>query len=326
MGDVPPLPTGKPGMSRWLRSLLGAVITGVAFWFLVVRLVRDWHQIPFGQLHFRPLLLAASFVLLLVLHLPLYGYAWRLILRALGAELSVGKSIAIFSVAQIGKYAPGKVWFTLGRMSMAKNEGIPEDRTMVSVIVELAFSLLAATGLFGLAVLLIPRAQIPAAVYLLFVLAPLSLVAVYPPILNRIIRFTFTRLKRPLFELRMSYPRILRILALYALDWALQGACCFVLINSFYPLPLSTLPILLGGYAMSWMLGFLVLIAPAGLGIREGIYTIILRTVMPEPIAIISALVTRVWMTISEIMMAGVSLPFVVHWRKNAEETHRASN
>jgi hypothetical protein len=124
----------------------------------------------------------------------------------------------------------------------------------------------------------------------------------------------------------MSYPRILRILALYALDWALQGACCFVLINSFYPLPLSTLPILLGGYAMSWMLGFLVLIAPAGLGIREGIYTIILRTVMPEPIAIISALVTRVWMTISEIMMAGVSLPFVVHWRKNAEETHRASN
>ena len=236
------------------------------------------------------------------------------------------KSIAIFSVAQIGKYAPGKVWFTLGRMSMAKGEGIPEDRTMVSVVVELAFSLLAATLLFGLAVLLIPRAQIPPVVYLLFLLAPLSLVAVYPPILNWIIRFALARLRRPVFELRMSYPRILRILVLYVLDWALQGACCFVLINSFYPMPLSRLPVLLGGYAMSWMLGFLVLIAPAGLGIREGVYTIILRTVMPEPIAIVSALVTRVWMTVSEVLMAGVSLPFVTRRRKNAEETHSASN
>jgi glycosyltransferase 2 family protein len=326
MGGLPPPPTGKLAARRWLGTAAGVIIAGAALWFLAVRLVRDWHQIQFGQLHFQPLLLVASFVLLLVFHLPLYGYAWKLILHALGGELPLGKSIAIFSVAQIGKYAPGKVWFTLGRMSMAKNEGIPEDRTMVSVVVELAFSLLAATALFGLAVLLIPRAQIPPAVYLLFLLAPLSLVAVYPPILNWIIRFALARLKRPVFELRMSYPRILRILVLYVLDWALQGACCFVLINSFYPMPLSRLPVLLGGYAMSWMLGFLVLIAPAGLGIREGVYTIILRTVMPEPIAIVSALVTRVWMTVSEVLMAGVSLPFVARRRKNAEETDPASS
>lgn len=326
MEGLPAAATDKRTAGRWLRTVIGVVIAGAALWFLAVRLVRDWHQIPRGQLHFQPLLLGASFVLLIVFHLPLYGYAWRLILHALGAELPLGKSIAIFSVAQIGKYAPGKVWFTLGRMSMAKNEGIPEDRTMVSVVIELAFSLLAATLLFGLAVLLIPREQIPRAVYLLFLLAPLSLVAVYPPILNRIIRFTLARLKRPLFELRMSYPRILRILVLYVLDWALQGACCFVLISSFYPMPLSRLPVLLGGYAMSWMLGFLVLIAPAGLGIREGVYTIILKTVMPEPIAIVSALVTRVWMTVSEVVMAGVSLPFVARRRKNAEETHPPSS
>ncbi|MBM3332000.1 UPF0104 family protein [candidate division WOR-3 bacterium] len=326
MGGLPSSSTGKWTQRGWLRTVLGVLVTGAAFWFLTVRLIRDWHRIPFGQLHFQPLLLVASFVLLLVFHLPLYGYAWKLILHALGAELPLGKSIAIFSVAQIGKYAPGKVWFTLGRMSMAKDQGVPEDRTMVSVVVELAFSLLAATGLFGLAVLLIPGEQMPRAAYLLFLLAPLSLVAVYPPILNRIIRFGLARLKRPLFELRMSYPRILRILALYVLDWALQGACCFALINSFYPMPLSKLPILLGGYAMSWMLGFLVLIAPAGLGIREGVYTIILRTVLPEPIAIVSALVTRVWMTVSEVLMAAVCLPFVARRRKNAEEAHTASS
>ena len=326
MGDGQPLPAGNRRGTRWLKTTAGVVIAAAAFWFLAARLVRDWHQIPFDQLHFQPLLLAASFVLLLVFHLPLYGYAWKLILRALGAELPLRRSIAIFAVAQIGKYAPGKVWFTLGRMSLAKNEGIAEDRTMVSVIIELAFALLAATGLFGLAVLLIPHEQIPRAAYLLFLLAPLSLAAVYPPILNRIIHSALARLKRPLFQLQMSYPRVLGILVLYALDWALQGVCCFVLINSFYPLPLSRLPVLLGGYAMSWMLGFLVLIAPAGLGIREGVYTVILRTVMPEPIAIVSALITRVWMTISEAVMAGISLPLVARRRKNAQATRHVSS
>jgi len=326
MGGLTPPPTARSTSRSWLRTVSGIAIAGASFWFLAARLIRDWHQIPFGQLHFQPLLLILSFILLLVFHLPLYGYAWKLILHALGAELPLLKSVAIFSIAQIGKYAPGKVWFTLGRMTMARSDGIPEDRTMVSVVVELAFSLLAATGLFGLAVLLVPGEQIPRAAYLLFLLAPLSLVAVYPPVLNRIIRFGLARLKRPLFELRMSYPRILRILGLYVLDWALQGACCFLLINSFYPMPLSRLPILLGGYAMSWMLGFLVLIAPAGLGIREGVYTLILRTVLPEPIAIVSALVTRVWMTVSEVLMAGVCLPFVARRRKNVEETHPVSN
>lgn len=324
--EDPQVRTERRPARRWLRTLTGVAIALAAFWFLAARLVRDWHQIPFSRIHFQPGLLVASFIFLLLLHQPLYGYAWTLILRALGAELSLVKSTAIFSVAQIGKYAPGKIWFTLGRMGMAKNEGIPEDRTMVSVVVEQAFALLAATGLFGLAVMLIPRAQIPTPVYLLFLAAPLSLVAVYPPVLNRIVRLALTRLKRPLFELRMSYPRMLGILALYMLDWTLQGTCCFLLINSFYPLSFSRLPVLLGGYAMSWMLGFLVLVAPAGLGVREGIYTVILGTIMPEPIAIISALVTRIWMTVSEITMAGISLPFVVRRRKNAKETRPTPN
>jgi uncharacterized membrane protein YbhN (UPF0104 family) len=145
-------------------------------------------------------------------------------------------------------------------------------------------------------------------------------VVVYPPVLNRILHFALVRLKRPVFELRMSYPRILRILGIYFIDWTIQGLGCFLLINAFYPLPLSRLPMLLGGYAVSWMLGFLVLVAPAGLGVREGIYTVVLRSVMPEPVAIISALVTRVWMTCSELLMAGICLPVIARRRKNVPQ------
>jgi uncharacterized membrane protein YbhN (UPF0104 family) len=305
---------------RWIRLLVGVALTGASLYFLGARLLRDWGNIPFGELHFRPLVLVASFAFLLLLHLPLNGLAWHRILAATGGRISWLHATAILSVAQIGKYAPGKVWFTLGRMAMAEREGVSQDRTMVSVLVEVGFALLAAVALLGLAVLLIPRSLLHPAVYWLFLLAPATAAATYPPLLNRILSFALTRLRRPVFRLEMSYLQILGTVGLYLLDWLIQGLGCFILINSFYPLPLGKLPVLLGGYAMSWMLGFLVLVAPAGLGVREGIYTIILRTVMPEPVAIISALITRVWMTVSELVMAGVCLPVVLRRRKNAPQ------
>ena len=321
MADTATTKTGKSSFLRWLRLTLGVIITVASLYFLVNRLLRDWHQIPWNDIHFRPVLLIGSFLFLLAFHLPLNGLGWKLILQALDAPITLIRAIAITAVAQIGKYAPGKVWFTLGRMSMAKQDGIPESKTMVSVLIEIGFALLAAVALLGFAVLLIPRSVVPRSVYLLFLLAPVTLVCIYPPVLNRILRFFLLRLKRPVFELRMSYWQILRTVGVYFIDWTLQGTACFILISSFYPLPLARLPVLIGGYAMSWMLGFLVLIAPAGLGVREGVYTVILQTVVPAPIAIISALVTRVWMAISELVMAGLCLPLVTRRRKHAQET-----
>jgi uncharacterized membrane protein YbhN (UPF0104 family) len=69
--------------------------------------------------------------------------------------------------------------------------------------------------------------------------------------------------------------------------------------------------VLLGGYAISWMTGFLVLVSPAGLGVREGVFTLILKTVVPEPLAIIAALVTRVWMTLGELTAALVGFAYL---------------
>ncbi|MEO0019528.1 MAG: lysylphosphatidylglycerol synthase domain-containing protein [candidate division WOR-3 bacterium] len=308
---------------RWLRYTLGIAIVIISFYFLISRLLRDWQQIPFSELRFNPVLLILSYLILLCLHFPLGGYAWKLILAGLGENLPALRCTAIITVTQLGKYAPGKVWFTLGRMSFAKRDGIPEAKTLTSVVIETGFLLLAAIFLFAIAVLLLPRAVVPKGVYYSFLLAPITLIVTYPPILNRILKPLLRWFKQPLFSLELSYPRLLAILGVYVLDWFVQGIGCFVLINSFYPLSLSHLPILLGGYSISWILGFIILIAPAGLGVREGIYTFILKLVMPQTIAIISALITRVWMSTAEVAMALICLPLLRKGLKESEKTFR---
>ena len=305
---------------RWLRLTVGTLVVAAALCFLVSRLIRDWSRIPFDDLEFNALCLAGSFLLLLVLHFPLYGHAWRLVLGTLGERIPLPSAVAVFASAQLGKYIPGKVWFTLGRMSLAKREGVPEDRTLVSIFVETVFALLSATVLFGISILLVPRGAVPGPVYFVFAAVPLCLLLLYPPLLNRILGAVLRRLKRPVFRLEASYGRLLYILLVYTLDWLVQGISCWLLISSFYRLPFAHLPVLLGGYAISWMLGFLTLIAPAGLGIREGIFTFVLRLIVTEPIAIISALVTRVWITLAEALMALVSVLYLGVRRKNAQE------
>jgi len=318
-----PEPDRRPGpvLPRWLKYALGALVVALAFYFLFSRLLRDWNDIPFKELHFSPWLLALSFVVLIGTHLPLAGAAWGLILKGLGEPLGLGRAVAVMSVTQLGKYIPGKLWFTLGRMSLLKSDSIPEAKTMVSVVIEIVLSLLAALVLLGIAVVLTPRTVVPDALYLAFLLVPVCLVVVYPPVLNRVLNYALRRLKQPVFELRLPYRRLLAITGIYLADWTLQGVGSFVLLNSFYPLPASKLPVVLGGYAVSWMVGFLALVAPAGLGIREGIFTLILKIVMPGPVAIIFTLLTRVWMTLSEAVVALACLPLLNRRRRNETQT-----
>ncbi len=305
---------------QWLKITLGALIVVASFYFLITRLIHDWNQIPFRQLRFRPFPLIISFAIIFALHFPLYAYAWKLLLAGFGEKISTMKSITIMSVTQIGKYIPGKVWFTLGRISLANREGIAKTKGLVSVLVEAGFALLSAVLLLAVAVFFLPRSNLPKTVYLLFLLAPLCLVVIYPPVLNRILAFLLRKLKRPTFKLELSYPRLLYILAIYCLDWFSQALGCFILINSFYRLPLRSLPILVGGYSVSWILGFLSLVTPAGLGIREGIYTFALKLIMLEPMAIVSALLTRIWITIAEFIMALAFALFLSKRKKYAKK------
>jgi uncharacterized membrane protein YbhN (UPF0104 family) len=327
MNEVRPADTSPPtGTTQGLtsksalRTALGLVVAGVALYFLVSRLVRDWRLIPFSQLRLSVPLLVASFALLLGTRFPIEAFAWQRILAALGSPLRFRRALTILSVTQLGKYVPGKLWFTLGRAAMARSDSVPEAKTLVSVGIEIILSFFAAVILLAAAIPVVPRGTLPGSVYWLLAAGPLCLVGLYPPLLNRLLRLVLGWLRRPSFEVRLGYRSVLLLVGLYLIDWIVQGLGCFILIRSFYPMPLASLPVLLGGYSSSWILGFIVLIAPAGLGVREGIYTLILGTIMPAPVAIMSALVTRVWMTLSETLMAGICLPAAIRWRKHGPQ------
>ncbi len=303
-------PQARPrfGIPRWLRLTLGLVLVAASLYFLGSRLIRDWHEIPFDRLHFSAGWLALSFAVLLIVHFPVYGWLWAAILRTLGARVPVLRATAVTTVSALGKYAPGKVWFTLGRMALVRDYGVSEAKCLVSVVLEIIITLLGGIILLGLAVLLVPAAQVPRPVFYLFLLTPLCLVLLVPRVMNRLLAVGLRWFRQPAFELRLPFASLLGLVGICLLDWLVQGLGSYLLLRSFYPLSISSLPTLLGGYAISWMVGFLVLVVPAGLGVRESIYTVVLKMAIPGPLAVIAALVTRVWQTLGELAAALVGL------------------
>ncbi|HTW91712.1 MAG TPA: lysylphosphatidylglycerol synthase transmembrane domain-containing protein [bacterium] len=290
-------------VSRLLRWTIGTLVVVACFYFLVAKLAHDWHKIPWNETRLSVPLLVSAFLVMFI-WMVVYGLTWKVLLQGLGERISLFNSVSVLAVSQIGKYIPGKLWFTVGRMYLAKKHGVSEAKTAVSTAMEIALSLLGAVVLFALAVALVPRGIIPSRAYLAFLLAPLCVVAVYPPVLNWATGLILKWLRQPVFRIRMSFARLVGILGLYVCMWIIEGLGCYLLVRSFYPIGLSTLPMVAGAFALSWILGFIVLISPAGLGVRESIFTFALQLVMPVPIAIIAALLSRIWITGTEGLLA----------------------
>ena len=80
---------------------------------------------------------------------------------------------------------------------------------------------------------------------------------------------------------------------------------------SIYPLPVSQFLYAAGIYGISCIIGILAIFAPSGIGVREGIMVLGLGLVMPSEYAVIISIVSRLWMSVSELILIGIA--FVVN-------------
>jgi uncharacterized membrane protein YbhN (UPF0104 family) len=284
---------------KFIRRILAAAVVLVIFFFLTRSLVRNWHQIPFSDLRFNPLYLLLSFIFLLLTFL-IFVKAWQAIIRSLQADISYPFAFWVMAASQTAKYVPGGVWFALGRVYLAKSEKLSAEKIGVSVIIETGLTFLAGILLFFLALSLAK----PENLINYFLLIPVFffiILILYPPVLERFVNIGLKIIKRPPVKIKMRYGSVLGI-AIYFLGlWLAQMIGYFLLINALYPVPLGQFPALAAIYIISWMAGFIVILAPGGLGVREGTMTLLLSSIIPSALAIGISFLSRVWITVFEI-------------------------
>lgn len=287
---------------KWLQPVSYAIILTI-FFFLFKSLSSNWKSINWSDLHFNLLYLILSAVLAFSGFL-ISIYLMELLLLSLNQKISYSQSLRLIGKSQLGKYLPGRVWTTASRIYLAEQEKLSKSKILLGSLVEQEYVFV--TALVLSIIFLGFRGSLLQVDFTVFniLLLLLALLFLNPISLTFLLKLgmKLSRLDYP--DWRFSFRLYFILLAGYSFCWILQGLGFFFLAKSFYDLDYTWLKKFLGIYLSSWVLGFVAVFAPGGLGVREGSMSLFLKSYFSAGFAISLSLVGRVWISILEFLLA----------------------
>jgi uncharacterized membrane protein YbhN (UPF0104 family) len=233
--------------------------------------------------------------------------AWRAVVRGFGSPIGHATAIRVFFVGQLGKYVPGSVWAVVAQVQLARRHGV--SRAGVGAAALLVMVLNTLTGvLVGFGLLPFGDHSVLSRYAWLLLVVPVGLAALHPRALRRLLRAAaaVTRVEAPAAEVpaRAIGAAVAWTLAM----WAAYGAQVWVLVRdlggSGATMPLTAT----GAFALAWVAGFVLLVAPAGVGARELVLVVALTPALGSGRATALALVSRLLMTLGDLCWGAVAL------------------
>jgi len=296
-----------PPTKKMIKRVLQVLLIVVIFYFLARNLYLNWNKIVKYDWNINYYFLTYSFVLFVVGSI-LIALGWNLILRVLGGRLGCKRALKIFFITDLAKYVPGKVWTIVGKVYLCAKEGIPIAKTSASVVIQPLIQVIAGILIFLLSLPFWTKTNdFMNQLYFFFPLIPIGLIVLHPAIMTKLLNFVLTRLKQKPVELNIKYKDILLILLLWCGLWILTGIASYFLIISIYSFPVSQLPVVIGIFSIAGISQFLT---PSGIGVLEGVLTVLLGLYVPVHIAIFIALLARVWKTATELVCVAIAVKF----------------
>jgi uncharacterized membrane protein YbhN (UPF0104 family) len=288
--------------SPWLRAGLLVLVVGLAVWGLA----SQWTNVraDLAKLAWYDVTGAA---LAAIAGLGGMMLAWRALLADLGSPLRLPAAIRVMFIGQLGKYVPGAVWAVAAQVELARDYQIPRRRSATASVVAMALTLV--VGMIAAGVTL-PLTSADAARHYWWVLAltPLAVACLWPPVIKYVLDRALKLARRAPLEKAVSFRGMAKALGWTVLGWLLFGVHAWLLISEFAGRDGRTFTLALGGYALAWAVGFLIIFIPGGIGAREVALIAVLAPVMSSASALVVALISRVVMTIGDLFWAGTGL------------------
>ena len=294
-------------MTALNKKILSIAILLIIVYFFGRVIDREWGKI--SGYNWSPHLswLLLSILILFIVYL-MAAFGWTLVLWMIGGRIGWVRGFYIFLLSIFGRYIPGGVWSVLGRVYLCRLEGIPDSRSSMSILLEQAYPIVSASIVFAASLLFWSDTRTVARMLPLLILLPTSFVFLHPKPFLSIVNPILTRFGRGPLDISLTFNNMIILTFYYLFYWIVAGIAFYFFIRAFFPLELYYIPILSGMYAISFTAGYLSFFTPAGLGVREGILTLLLSLFIPTPVAIGVTLLSRLWLIGVELIILTVFL------------------
>jgi len=258
-------------------------------------------------------IIAASVIVLAVYAMLIQS--WRLLLRGWGGELAYLPAVRIWTIANLGRWLPGKVW-SVGALSvLAAREGVSGAAAAGAAVLGTLLNIGAG---FGVAV--ITGAEGLDTVYAGFRIGALIATAVFvagvlalPRILPPVLGWFAAKRGLPMADKQLTPATLWGVTAVNAASWLGYGVAFALFSRGVTPHINSDPALFIAAFAASYLVGFLAIFSPGGLGFREAALAIFLVGVgaAGKGDAVILGVTSRVWLTVLEVLPGLVSLLFL---------------
>lgn len=234
---------------------------------------------------------------------------WVLLFRATGGALPYPGGIAVWLTAHLGRYIPGKVWQFTGLVVHLRRRGASAaaavSSSLQAQVLVLITGLAVAGAFLGVGVVDLPGGVAWQGVALVAVLALLLRPRWISRLTARLARWLGEGTEAGVAGGRQLWSAGAAFTGL----WILQGLGFWCYLRGLAS-PAPTDPAkAVGIFAASYLAGFAVLVAPAGLVAREGAMAALLTALTPLPAAAAAAVAVgaRLWVTAAEFLALGAA-------------------
>ena len=288
-----------------LQQIIGFIVALVILYFVIARFIKYWDDISM-------VLSKANWFMMLIGVLVMgSGVASITFIWQRAMKVMYDKSVPFYCgltmifLPNITRYIPGKFWFIFGIMYFAKKWKIDTASAFtVSFIAHLFFLI---SGVI-LGILLVGFGNfISIPIWMILILLIISVIILRPALIHKLLQIALKFAGKQDEYSRMPVMKPSLIIFSIAVGfgmWLMMGLGIMICTKSVYPdFQWQNYLSITGAFSFSWIIGYISIITPAGLGVREGVMMYSLPSIIPEAQRVFLSLATRVWMMFSEAIL-----------------------
>ncbi len=215
---------------------------------------------------------------------------WRHALALVGIHAPMLACVTWYFVGEIGKYIPGGVWPVVGRAELARRGGHPRSGAYASVALSLGALYL--SGMVVVAVLLPLRFVDEGRQWLwVLLLLPIGLALLHHRPLGWMVERAERVMKRQLTVQIPPWSASMGLVLRYVPAWLLIGTSTWCVARAFDPNVgwMTIAPAAM----LSWVVGFVLVPVPGGVGVREAAFVALVGGSVPAGVRATIAVVAR---------------------------------
>lgn len=295
-------------------TLLGVLLLGLA----AAALVRQWDGLV-EQLSLMSWPWVVVSVLLALVAVAAHALSWRSLLEGFGGHLPLPVAVSVYCTGQLGKYVPGSVWTVVAHAEVARSHGVERVATGSASVASMLVML--GTGVPVAAVVLpFTGAGAVSRYWWLGLVLVGCVIAVQPRVIEWALRTLARLLRREVTVARLDHSALFGSIGWMLGGWLAWGLHLYVLGLAMGGDGSALLARSIGGFALAWCVGFVVVFAPAGLGVREAALVVALGSVVSAETALAMAVVSRVVLVLADVVWGGAGLLVLFRRGRPAEQ------